>query len=113
MTDDTLLSLTFLLFAGILGWYWWRARMRRTLQRPPPAYLAQDSGQTLREGLAEYYAGDPELLRAEQISRGMRPGLLAHDAAHVVFGCDTTARGAKQALASRLRSATRPMSADT
>jgi hypothetical protein len=60
---------------------------------PSLEYARQDSSQTLREGLAEYRAGNPDLLEPG----GMTPEAAAlfrqHDAAHVVFGCDTTVRG--------------------
>ena len=49
--------------------------------------------QTLREGLGEYYASEPELLEPRETSSDVRRLLRAHDAAHVVFGCDTSAYG--------------------
>jgi hypothetical protein len=57
------------------------------------AYEHQDAKQTLREGLEEYYGSDPSLLAPEHVSQDIALGLRAHDAAHVVFGCDTTVRG--------------------
>jgi hypothetical protein len=57
------------------------------------AYQRQDSTQTLREGIAEYYRSDPRLLAPRDLPDHARRSLLAHDAAHVVFGCDTSARG--------------------
>ena len=56
-------------------------------------YQRQDSTQTLREGIAEYYRSDPRLLAPRELPDHARRSLLAHDAAHVVFGCDTSARG--------------------
>lgn len=56
-------------------------------------YQRQDSTQTLREGIAEYYRSDPRLLAPRDLPDQVRRSLLAHDAAHVVFGCDTSARG--------------------
>ena len=56
-------------------------------------YLEQESGQTRREGLDEYYGSDPSLLAPRALPDAARRSLLAHDAAHVVFGCDTSARG--------------------
>jgi ubiquinone biosynthesis protein Coq4 len=57
------------------------------------AYEEQESQQTLREALDEYYASDPSLLAPADVSDEIAQGLRAHDAAHVVFGCDTTIRG--------------------
>ena len=57
------------------------------------AYEDQESLQSLREGLEEYYASDSGLLSPENVSEEVRLGLRAHDAAHVVFGCDTSVRG--------------------
>jgi ubiquinone biosynthesis protein Coq4 len=58
-----------------------------------PRYARHDSPQTLRDGLAEYRAANPGLLDPA----GMDPEAAAlfrqHDAAHVVFGCDTSLRG--------------------
>ena len=56
-------------------------------------YQRQESTQTLREGLAEYYRSNPDLLAPRELPDRARRSLLAHDAAHVVFGCDTSARG--------------------
>ena len=53
----------------------------------------QDSSQTLRDGLAEHRTRVANLLKEQDISPGMRQTLLGHDVAHVVFGCDTSARG--------------------
>ena len=57
-------------------------------------FEAQHSRQTLRDGLAELHAlsGLP-LTTAEMFPPEIRAGLGAHDAAHVVFGCDTSIRG--------------------
>lgn len=57
------------------------------------AYAAQDSAQTLREGLAEYYRGNPALLQPAQMEPHTAELFRQHDAAHVVFGCDTSIRG--------------------
>jgi hypothetical protein len=56
-------------------------------------YQHRDSTQTLREGIAEYYRSDPRLLAPRDLPDRARRSLLAHDAAHVIFGCDTSARG--------------------
>ena len=58
-----------------------------------PAYTRQSSPQTLREGLAEYRARNPGLLDAEELPAEAAALFRQHDAAHVVFGCDTTLRG--------------------
>jgi hypothetical protein len=58
-----------------------------------PAYVEQDSPQSLREGLAEYYARNPRLLDPSQLPPDAAELFRQHDAAHVVFGCDTTLRG--------------------
>lgn len=74
----------------------WLTRMARRLGRPRLrtfAYEDQQSLQSLREGLEEYYASGPELLPPENVSEDVRLGLRAHDATHVVFGCDTSVRG--------------------
>jgi hypothetical protein len=56
-------------------------------------YQSQDSAQSLREGLEEYYGSDASLLAPRELPGATRRSLLAHDVAHVVFGCDTSARG--------------------
>lgn len=65
----------------------------RELRSRSFAYEVQDAPQTLREGLHEYYASDPNLLAPTDLSDPIAKGLRAHDAAHVVFGCDTSIRG--------------------
>lgn len=56
-------------------------------------YQRQDSAQTLRDGIAEYYAGNPDLLELSGMPADVERLFRQHDAAHVVFGCDTTIRG--------------------
>jgi len=56
-------------------------------------YATQDSPQTLREGLVEYYAHYLTLLEPAQMSPHAAQLFRQHDAAHVVFGCDTSLRG--------------------
>jgi ubiquinone biosynthesis protein Coq4 len=58
-----------------------------------PEYARQDSPQTLREGLAEYRARNPGLLDPGEMAAEAAALFRQHDAAHVVFGCDTTLRG--------------------
>ena len=45
---------------------------------------------TLAEGLAEYYAAYPFLKRGRALSPPARDFFRCHDAAHIVFGCDTS-----------------------
>jgi hypothetical protein len=56
-------------------------------------YTRQDSMQTLRDGLAEYYAANPRLLDPRALPADAARLFRQHDAAHVVFGCDTSLRG--------------------
>jgi hypothetical protein len=58
-----------------------------------PRYTLQDSAQTLRDGLAEYHAADPGLLDPGSMTPEAAALFQQHDAAHVLFGCDTTLRG--------------------
>lgn len=58
-----------------------------------PRYVRQDSAQTLGAGLAEYHACNPGLLDPGEMSPEAAALFRQHDAAHVVFGCDTTLRG--------------------
>ena len=58
-------------------------------------YQEAESSQTLREGLAEYYAANPDLFDPEALAKDERLGDLgrffaAHDACHVLFGLDTS-----------------------
>ena len=59
----------------------------------PSQYVIQDSSQTLREGIAEYYGRNPGLLDPESMPDGVAALFRQHDAGHVVFGCDTSLRG--------------------
>lgn len=58
-----------------------------------PRYTLQDSAQTLRDGLAEYHAANPGLLDPGSMAPEAAALFQQHDAAHVLFGCDTTLRG--------------------
>lgn len=53
-------------------------------------YQQQDAVMTVREGLAEYFAGHPELLHDAQLGGTEKALFHAHDLCHVVFGLDTT-----------------------
>ncbi|MCZ6465573.1 MAG: hypothetical protein O7A09_14680 [Proteobacteria bacterium] len=72
-----------------LRYRWARFRARRR----PFAFQQQDCSLTLREGLEEYAEGMPELVREAEVSRAAGEDVRVHDAAHVVFGCDTSVRG--------------------
>jgi hypothetical protein len=54
-----------------------------------PRYTDKTSTQTLREGLAEYYALNPQVTLPETQPSEFAKILLAHDAGHVIYGCDT------------------------
>ncbi|MBW4522259.1 MAG: hypothetical protein KME16_21590 [Scytolyngbya sp. HA4215-MV1] len=54
-----------------------------------PRYADQASTQTLREGLAEYYALNPHITPPETQPPEFARILLAHDVGHVIYGCDT------------------------
>lgn len=54
------------------------------------AFQQQDCTMTLSEGLAEYYARNPRLKRDASLSAPARDFFRCHDAAHIVFGCDTS-----------------------
>ena len=56
-------------------------------------YTSPTSPQTLREGLAEYYERNPALLDPAHMTAEAAELFRQHDAAHVVFGCDTSLRG--------------------
>jgi len=54
-----------------------------------PRYVNKDSTQTLREGLAEYYALNPHITLPDTQPPEFAKILLAHDVGHVIYGCDT------------------------
>jgi hypothetical protein len=54
-------------------------------------YQEQDSGQTLGEALAEYYAENAgRVMKPEQLAPESRELFRRHDMCHVIFGLDTT-----------------------
>lgn len=54
------------------------------------AYQGQESRMTLREGLAEYMASNPDLIDTQDTSSEKMAAYFAnHDASHVVFGTST------------------------
>jgi hypothetical protein len=52
-------------------------------------YMDKSSTQTLREGLAEYYALNPHVTPPETQPQAFGKILLAHDVGHVIYACDT------------------------
>jgi hypothetical protein len=70
-----------------------RAAQPDAMTVPGSSYMGQDSPQTLRDGLAEYYATHPELFLPDQMPADEAELFRQHDAAHVLFACDTTIRG--------------------
>jgi len=52
-------------------------------------YERRDTGQTLREGLEEYYAINPQITPPDSQPADFSEILRAHDVGHVIFGCDT------------------------
>lgn len=54
-----------------------------------PRYMHRSSTQTLREGLAEYYALNPHVTPPETQPPEFARILQAHDVGHVIYGCDT------------------------
>ncbi|MFP6816187.1 MAG: hypothetical protein VB948_03385 [Pseudomonadales bacterium] len=58
-----------------------------------PRYVVQDSTQSLRDAIQEYYDCNPGLLEPDDMPDGAAALFRQHDAGHVVFGCDTSLRG--------------------
>jgi hypothetical protein len=54
-----------------------------------PLYLDKHSTQTLRAGIAEYYDCNPHVTNPATQPSEFAQILLAHDAGHVIYGCDT------------------------
>ncbi len=54
-----------------------------------PRYIDRHSTQTLREGLAEYYALNPHITDPATQPSDFGQILRAHDVGHVIYGCDT------------------------
>jgi len=52
-------------------------------------YERRDTEQTLREGLEEYYALNPQITLPDSQPAEFSEILRAHDVGHVIFGCDT------------------------
>ena len=66
-----------------------RYRIVIQLMRQLPVYMGKASTQTLREGLDEYYACNPHITPPETQPPEFAGILRAHDAGHVIYGCDT------------------------
>ena len=58
-------------------------------KRPRPQYTDKNSIQTLREGLEEYYTVNSDFTHPSTQPEDFAKILLAHDASHVIYGCDT------------------------
>ena len=57
--------------------------------RPRPRYTEKNSTQTLRQGLEEYYAVNSEFSHPSTQPPDFAKIMFAHDASHVIYGCDT------------------------
>lgn len=57
------------------------------------AYERLEAKLTLAQGIAEYHRRNPNLIRGDRLSAEAREFFRCHDAAHVIFGCDTTLSG--------------------
>lgn len=57
--------------------------------RPRPRYTDKNSTQTLREGLEEYYAVNSDFSHPSTQPPDFAKIMFAHDASHVIYGCDT------------------------
>ena len=57
--------------------------------RPRPRYTDKNSTQTLREGLEEYYIVNSDFSHPSTQPPDFAKILFAHDASHVIYGCDT------------------------
>ncbi len=58
-------------------------------RRIRPHYTDKNCTQTLRQGLEEYYAVNPNITDPRELPPEFARILLAHDVSHVVLGCDT------------------------
>jgi hypothetical protein len=55
-----------------------------------PRYTDKNSTQTLREGLAEYFAINPNITNPADLPLEFAEILLAHDTTHIILGLDTS-----------------------
>lgn len=61
------------------------------MSRVPHQFEAAQSGQTLAEGLAEYFAANPDLKRnSDLLSPEAKQFFISHDIVHVLYGCGTS-----------------------
>lgn len=58
--------------------------------RSRPQYTYKNSTQTLRSGLEEYYAVNPDITDPLGLPSDFAKILVAHDVTHVILGCDTS-----------------------
>lgn len=56
---------------------------------PRPCYKDKHSTQTLQQGLDEYYGVNPNVTNPQELPPEFAKIMLAHDASHVIYGCDT------------------------
>lgn len=54
-----------------------------------PRYTDKNSTQTFHEGLEEYYAVNSDFTHPNKMPPDFAKIMLAHDASHVIYGCDT------------------------
>lgn len=59
------------------------------MNRPRPRYTDKNSTQTLCEGLEEYYTVNSDFTHPSKMPPDFAQIMLAHDASHVIYGCDT------------------------
>ncbi|KYC34572.1 hypothetical protein WA1_51190 [Scytonema hofmannii PCC 7110] len=59
-------------------------------QHSRPLYTDSNSTQTLRQGLEEYYALNPNITDPKELPPDFAKILLAHDVSHIIYGCDTS-----------------------
>lgn len=63
--------------------------MVKPTMKPKALYMDKQSTQTLREGLAEYYALNPHITDPATQPSAFGHILRSHDVGHVIYGCDT------------------------
>lgn len=59
------------------------------MNRPRPRYTDKNSTQTLSQGLEEYYTVNSDFTHPNKMPPDFAKIMLAHDASHVIYGCDT------------------------
>lgn len=53
-------------------------------------FQSASTRQSLADGLAEYFAANPGLVRGAQLPEAAKAFFTSHDAVHVLFGCGTS-----------------------